>query len=116
MGRASLADKAEDVLRRHSKGAPLHYRRLTEVGIQEGLIVPTGSTPEASLNSAVTQDIKKRNASGDPQRFRSHGKGSTRSPGPQILWVMRSKPTTEKFVIACVWRWEKCTRKPLSTS
>ena len=75
MGRASLADKAEDVLRRHSKGAPLHYRRLTEIGIQEGLIVPAGSTPEASLNSAVTQDIKKRNASGDPQRFRSHGKG-----------------------------------------
>ena len=75
MGRVSLADKAEDILRRHSKGAPLHYRRLTEIGIEEGLVVPKGSTPEASLNSSVTQDIKKREISGEPQRFRSHGKG-----------------------------------------
>ncbi len=75
MGRVSLADKAEDILRRHSKGAPLHYRRLTEIGIEEGLVVPKGSTPEASLNSAVTQDIKKKETSGEPQRFRSHGKG-----------------------------------------
>jgi restriction system protein len=73
--RASLADKAEEVLRRHSKGAPMHYRRLTELGIAEGLIVPGGLTPEASLNSAVTQDIKKRQAAGEPARFLSHGRG-----------------------------------------
>ncbi|MBA3278213.1 MAG: restriction endonuclease [Geodermatophilaceae bacterium] len=71
----SLADKAEDVLRRHSKGAPMHYRRLTEIGLVEGLIVPGGPTPEASLNSAVTQDIKKRFRIGQSQRFRSHGRG-----------------------------------------
>lgn len=71
----SLADKAEDVLLRHSKGAPMHYRRLTDLGVSEGLIVPGGPTPEASLNSAVTQDIKQRARSGEQQRFRSHGRG-----------------------------------------
>lgn len=71
----SLADKAEDILRRHSKGAPMHYRRLTEIGVAEGVIVPGGPTPEASLNSAVTQDIKNRSRTGGVQRFRSHGRG-----------------------------------------
>ncbi len=70
-----MADRAEQILHRHSKGRPLHYRRLTELGIEEGLIVARGSTPEASLNASVTQEIKKREASGEPQRFRSHGKG-----------------------------------------
>lgn len=36
---------------------------------------PGGPTPEASLNSAVTQDIKKREQAGESQRFRSHGRG-----------------------------------------
>ena len=38
-------------------------------------MVPGGRTPEASLNSAVTQDIKKREAASESQRFRSHGRG-----------------------------------------
>ena len=71
----SLADKAEDILRRHSKGAPMHYRKLTEIGVAEGLIVPGGPTPEASLNSAVTQDIKQTGRAGESQRFRSQGRG-----------------------------------------
>ena len=75
VARASLSDKAEDILQRHSKGAPMHYRRITELGIEEGLITPGGATPEASLNSAVTQDIKKRELVGDSQRFRAHGRG-----------------------------------------
>jgi hypothetical protein len=53
----------------------MHYRRITQIGLEEGLIVPGGATPEASLNSAVTQDIKKRAARGDAQRFRAHGRG-----------------------------------------
>jgi restriction system protein len=53
----------------------MHYRRLTELGIEERLIIPGGPTPEASLNSAVTQDIKQREAAGETPRFRSHGRG-----------------------------------------
>jgi hypothetical protein len=89
----SLADKAEDILRRHSKGAPMHYRRLTEIGVEEGLIVPGGATPEASLNSAVTQDIRRRARAGDVQRFRSHGRGffSLHRPADPLRGAVDSK-------------------------
>ena len=66
----------------------MHYRRLTELGIEEGLIVPGGPTPEASLNSAVTQDIKQKEAAGEAQRLRTHrarlflaGRRATRCTG-----------------------------------
>ena len=71
----------------------MHYKRLTEVGIGEGLIVPGGATPEASLYSAVSQEIKKREAAGDPQRFRTHGKGyfSLAQPSDPLYGAIEEK-------------------------
>jgi restriction endonuclease Mrr len=71
----SFADAAEAVLREHSKGAPMHYRRITELATSHGLISPGGLTPEASLNAAITQEIKRRDAADREQRFRAHGRG-----------------------------------------
>jgi hypothetical protein len=71
----SFADAAEAVLREHSKGAPMHYRRITELAIVHELISPGGLTPEASLNAAVTQEIKRRDAADREQRFRAYGRG-----------------------------------------
>src|SRR4030095_8426548 len=71
----SLADAAEAILRSHSKGAPMHYRRITELAILQRLILPRGLTPEASLNAAITQEIKRREAASQDQRFRAHGRG-----------------------------------------
>lgn len=71
----SYLDAAEEVLRRHSPGGPLHYRRIAALAILDGLVVPRGSTPEATMNAAITQDIKKQQAAGRPQRFRSLGRG-----------------------------------------
>jgi hypothetical protein len=73
--RLSFADAAEAVLREHSKGAPMHYRRITELAISHGLISPGGLTPEASLNAAITQEIKRRDAADREQRFRAYGRG-----------------------------------------
>ena len=53
----------------------MHYRRITELAIAEGLIEPQGLTPEASVNAVLTRDIKQRNAAGREQRFRVHGRG-----------------------------------------
>jgi hypothetical protein len=53
----------------------MHYRAITELAIDEGLIDPRGLTPEASMNAAITQDIKRKSSSGRQQRFRSHGRG-----------------------------------------
>lgn len=71
----SYTDAAEIVLTRHSRGAPMHYRRITEVAIEEALIHPGGKTPEASMNASITQDIKRRERTGAEQRFRAHGRG-----------------------------------------
>lgn len=71
----SMTDAAERVLRENSLGAPMHYRRITELAIERQLIVPGGLTPEASLNAAVTTEIKRRTTIDREQRFVSHGRG-----------------------------------------
>jgi Restriction endonuclease len=45
------------------------------LAISQGLISPGGLTPEASLNAAITQEIKRRDAANRDQRFRAHGRG-----------------------------------------
>jgi len=71
----SMADAAEHVLREHSRGAPMHYRRITELAVSDELVVPGGPTPEASLVAAVSTEIKRRGASDREQRFVAHGRG-----------------------------------------
>lgn len=73
--RLTYTDAAEVVLTRHSKGAPMHYRDITELAISEGLIQPGGKTPEASMAASITQEIKRRDRSGADQRLRVHGRG-----------------------------------------
>jgi restriction system protein len=55
----NFADAAEEILRRHSKGAPMHYREITDRAVTSGLIEPGGQTPAASMNVAIRQDIKR---------------------------------------------------------
>jgi len=71
----SFIDAAEAVLRDHANGSPMHYKKVTEVAIEKGLINPGGPTPEASMVAVITTDIKKRAAKGSTQRFRAYGRG-----------------------------------------
>lgn len=71
----NFADAAEEILGRHSKGAPMHYREITDLAVASGLIEPGGQTPEASMNVAIRQDIKRDDLAGRDQRFRAHGRG-----------------------------------------
>jgi len=71
----TYADAAEEVLKRHSKGAPMHYREITDLAVSAGLIEPGGQTPAASMNVAIRQEIKRLDLSGRDQRFRAHGRG-----------------------------------------
>lgn len=71
----TFADAAEEILRRHSKGAPMHYREITDLAVSGGLIEPGGQTPEASMNVAIRQEIKRQDLAGRDQRFRAHGRG-----------------------------------------
>ena len=74
-GTLTYLQAADEVLRQHSPGAPLHYRRITELALEDGLIEPKGSTPEATMGSRLYSDIKRRMASGKPERFRQYGRG-----------------------------------------
>ncbi len=71
----NLTEAAVEVLRRRGGGRPMHYRQVTEVAVKEGLIAPRGLTPEASMNAAITTDISRREAAGDPQLFVAYGRG-----------------------------------------
>ena len=71
----TFADAAEEVLKRHSKGAPMHYREITDLAVSSGLIEPGGETPAASMNVAIRQDIKRQDLAGRDQRFRAQGRG-----------------------------------------
>ena len=66
---------AEEVLRKHSPGAPLHYARLTEVAISEDLIETRGSTPAQTMNVQINLDIRKRSRLGQAPRFVAYGRG-----------------------------------------
>lgn len=68
----TFADAAEEVLKRHSKGAPMHYREITQLARSEGLLESEGLTPEASMAVAIRQDIKRRELASYDQRFRAH--------------------------------------------
>lgn len=73
--RMNMTDAAVEVLRSRGGGRPMHYRDITRVAIEEALIAPRGLTPEASVVSAITTDIARRERAGDPPLFVSYGRG-----------------------------------------
>jgi restriction system protein len=52
-GSMTFREAAEEVLRRHSPGAPLHYRRISELALADGLVVSKGTTPEATMGAQL---------------------------------------------------------------
>ena len=73
----TFADAAEEVLKRHSKGAPMHYREITDLAVSSGLIEPGGETPAASMNVAIRQDIKRQDLWAATSDFVRTGRGCT---------------------------------------
>lgn len=64
-----------EILQRHGAGRPMHYRVITELAITDGLIQPRGITPEASMNAAITTEIRRRADSGEEDVVVAHGRG-----------------------------------------
>jgi restriction system protein len=75
MASTTFLEAAVAVLTKHSKGAPMHYRQITELAIKEGLIKTAGRTPEASMNAQITTAIRTAQGRGEQARFRAHGRG-----------------------------------------
>lgn len=71
----SFSDAAEHILRESGAREPMHYATITELALDSGLIQTEGSTPAATTYSAILQEIRRRDARGEPQRFVQHGRG-----------------------------------------
>jgi hypothetical protein len=65
-----LTDAAERVLMKF--GRPLHSKEIVEYAVKQGWIIPTGKTPDHSLQAALWTDIKRK---GSRSRFRMVGNG-----------------------------------------
>ena len=65
----TFLDAAERVLQGLNVGARMHYGEVTKRALETGLIVTKGKTPESTMLALVTIDVRRRDESGDPQRF-----------------------------------------------
>ena len=65
----NLLDAAELVLRNHAGAKPLTIRGLVLLAVEHGYWATEGKTPANSLSAQVGIEIKKRQLSGQPQRF-----------------------------------------------
>lgn len=73
--RFSFTDAAEQVLEKHGRKQPMHYREITEKILELGLVNTQGQTPEATLYAQVLTEIKRYTKRGDTPRFVKHGRG-----------------------------------------
>ena len=69
----SFVDAAEEVLK--NANTALHYKELTRRALDQGLIQTTGKTPWATMYASIYQEIKRKNARDESQRFRMEPKG-----------------------------------------
>lgn len=71
----SFTDAAEIVLREYGNQQPMHYREITNTALKKGLILTSGKTPEATMDSVIYQEIERMKARGEQPRFVLHGQG-----------------------------------------
>jgi restriction system protein len=71
----SFLDAAAEVLERFGRRKPMHYREITGLAIEHGLITTAGKTPEATLLAQIGTDIDRRERRGERPRFTRHGRG-----------------------------------------
>lgn len=56
-------NSAIDVLEESKK--PLHYKEITRIALEKGILETDGKTPEASMNAQITMDIKNKGEASD---------------------------------------------------
>jgi restriction system protein len=70
----SFSDAAYQILK--EVGKPLHYKEITRIAIDKGLVNTRGLTPEASLVSVISQEIARYTKRGQIARFDQMGDGN----------------------------------------
>ena len=71
----SFVDAADRVLSDSGDREPMHYRAITDLALQHGLITTKGRTPEMSMYAGILTEIRRLEANGEQPRFVQHGRG-----------------------------------------
>lgn len=71
----SFTNAAEVILEQFSNKAPLHYREITEIALENGLIKTSGLTPADTMYASIIEENARRQKRGVPIRFHRYGKG-----------------------------------------
>ncbi len=74
-GTKSFTESAEEVLEQYAKHQPMHYRDITRIALEKGLLVTSGQTPDATMYAQIIQEEQRRNRRGQSPRFERFGKG-----------------------------------------
>ena len=64
---------------------PLTTREITDLAIEEGLIVPTGKTPDASMSRELYLRVRN-----DPELIKVEHSGNGRAKRGSVRWTLRS--------------------------
>ena len=56
-------EAAKQILKKHKK--PLHYKEITRLALEEGILETDGKTPESSMNAQIVTDIKNKGDASD---------------------------------------------------
>ncbi len=71
----SFVDAAERILAGFGGGKSMHYREITKLALETGLVRSAGLTPEQTLYAQVLSAIAKAERRGQTPRFVKHGRG-----------------------------------------
>ncbi len=69
------ANAAEKVLAEYANEQPAHYQEIADKMLELGLVSTQGSTPDATLNAILVQEIAQARQQGEIPRFYSQGRG-----------------------------------------
>ena len=92
----SFTDCAQKVLDEFGGKTPMHYKEITEKALENGWLVTSGKTPEATMNAQVSTEIKRQQKRGERPRFALHGPWLC---GPQPMdgtWPSVPNRTTQR--------------------
>lgn len=71
----SFTDAAEQVLQEQVPPGSLHYRDITKIALEKGLLATQGKTPEATMYAQILTEIDRYTKRGLPPRFVKLGQG-----------------------------------------
>ena len=94
----SLTDAAERVLRQNDGHEPLHFREIARRMLDLGLVATRAVTPAHTLRIAISDEIRRRQDSNQPQRFVRLGRGLIGLAGTEPEGVRHAIGTENKRV------------------